>query len=162
MNTDYAVGNLRIHFESQARRRWFVLLFYAAVGVICLAWCSFNPKQMAGAWVLSGCLVVLTGLTIVFSRIAGNMHAPGDEREIHRREHAYFKAYSLFGKLVVAVLIANAYFKGRDPIAPLLPLALRGGMVDWPSALFMVAGLLYLTLPQAILLWTEPDMEEAQ
>lgn len=159
MNTEYAIGNIRIRFESQARRRSFVSLFYAAVALICLAWCSFNPKQNAGAWILSGCLVLLTGLAIVFSWIAGNMQAPGDERETHRREHAHLKAYSLFGRLVVALLIADAYFKGRNPITPLLPQALRGGMVDWPSALFLASGLLYLTLPQAILLWTEPDLE---
>lgn len=160
MNTEYAVGNFRIRFESQARRRWFVALFYTAVTVICLAWCSLNPKQIAGAWILSGCLVVITVLAIVFSWITGSMQAPGDEREMHRREHAQFRAYAVFGKLVVAVLIADVYFRGRNPVTPLLPGALRGGMVDWPSALFMASGLLYLSLPQAMLPWTEPDMEE--
>jgi hypothetical protein len=159
MNTEYAIGNILIRFESRARRRWFVFLFYAAVTVISLAWCSFNPKQNTGAWIVCGCMILGTTLAIVLSWIAGNMHAPGDEREMHRREHAHFKAYHLFGKLVVVVLIADAWLKGHNPISPLLPLALRGGMVDWPSALFMVTGLLYLTLPQAILLWTEPDMD---
>ena len=162
MNTEYAFGNIRIRFESRARRRWFVALFYAAAAVICLAWCSFDQKRNTGAWIVCGCMILGTTLMIVFSWIAGDMHARGDEREMHRREHSYFKAYSVFGKLVVAALIADAYFRGHNPITPLLPLALRGGMVGWPSALFMATGLLYLTLPQAILIWTEPDMEEAQ
>lgn len=162
MNTEYVLGNIRIQFESQMRRRWFVGLFYAAVVVICLTWCSFNPKQAAGAWILSGCMILGTTLAIVFSWIGGNLRIPGDERETHRRERAHLQAYSLFGKLIVALLVADAYFKGHNPIAPLLPPELQGGMVDWPSALFMAAGLLYLTLPQAILLWTEPDMVEAE
>ena len=31
MKTEYAVGNIRIHFESRARRRWFVSLVYAVL-----------------------------------------------------------------------------------------------------------------------------------
>ena len=160
MKTEYAVGNIRIRFESQVRRRWFIALFYAAVTAICLAWCSFNPKQNSGAWIVCACMILGVTLAIVFSWIAGDRHAPEDEREMHRREHAHYKAYSLFGKLAVAVLIADVCFRGHNPIAPFLPLPLRGGMVDWPSASFMAAGILYLTLPQSILLWTEPDMDE--
>lgn len=162
MNTEYAVGGIRIRFESREHRRWFVALFYAAVAVICLAWCSFNPKQNTGAWIVCGCMIVGTTLVIVFSWIAGDMHAPGDERETHRREQAYSKAYSFFGKSVVAALIVNVYSAGHNPIMPLLPRALRGGMVGWPSALFLATGILYITLPQAILLWIEPDMESAE
>jgi hypothetical protein len=160
VNTEYAVGSLRIRFESRARRRAFVALFYAAVAVICLVWCSFNPKQMAGAWVLSGCMILGVALSLVFSWISGDMRIPGDEREMYRRGQAYCKAHSFFAKLVVAGLMGEIYLRGRNPISPLLPLALRGGMVSWTVALLMAACLVYLTLPQAILLWTEPDMEE--
>lgn len=160
MKTEYAVGNIRIHFELRARRRGFIALFYAAVAVILLAWCSFNPKEITGAWLLSGCMILGTALMIVFSWIAGDVRAEGDEREMHRREQAHLKAYALFGKLVVAALIADAYFRGQNPITPFLPVALRGNMVPWSSALFMATGILYITLPQAILLWSEPDMEE--
>ena len=159
MNGELTVFGVRMKMESRARRRQIVALFYAAVAVICLAWCSFNPKQNTGTWILCACMVLGTALAIVFSGISGDMRVRGDEREMHRREQAYLQAYALFGKLVVAALIADACFRGRNPITPLLPLALREGMVDWSSALFMAAGLLYLTLPQAILLWTEPDME---
>jgi len=33
------------------------------------------------------------------------------------------------------------------------------GMVQWPQVLLMAVFLLYISLPQAILLWTEPDMD---
>lgn len=159
MNTELAVFGVRMKMESRTRRRQFVALFYAAMTVICFAWCSFDPKQITGTWILCAGMILGTALAIVFSGISGDMRVRGDEREMHRREQAHLQAYSLFGKLIAAALIANVCFRGRNPIAPLLPLALRGGMVDWPSALLMAAGLLYLTLPQAILLWTEPDME---
>ena len=67
MKTELIVGKLSIHFESQARRRLFVTLFYIAVAVICLAWCSFNPKETIGAWILSGGMILGTALAIVFT-----------------------------------------------------------------------------------------------
>jgi cell division protein FtsW (lipid II flippase) len=159
MKNEYAVGNFRIRFETQARRRWFVALFYVAVAVICLAWCSFNPKETSGAWILSWCMILGTALVIVFTSIAGDRRARGDEREMHRSDHAHFQAHSLFAKIVVAAIIADIVFKGHNPITPLVPAALRGSMVQWPQTLLMAIGLLYISLPQAILLWTEPDMD---
>jgi hypothetical protein len=41
-----------------------------------------------------------------------------------------------------------------------LPLALRGCLMQLPSIILWATGILYFTLPQAILLWTEPDMEQ--
>jgi hypothetical protein len=43
-----------------------------------------------------------------------------------------------------------------------MPLVVRSFLAQLPTFLTMTAFLLYLTLPQAILLWTEPDMEEPQ
>ena len=97
----------------------------------------------------------------------GRRHArafgTNDERML-RREHSYFKAYSVFGKLVVAVRSLPTLISGdHNPIYAGCCLWRCGdGIVGSPSALFMAIGLLYLTLPQAILIWTEPDMEEAQ
>jgi hypothetical protein len=45
-------------------------------------------------------------------------------------------------------------------ITPLLPVALRGYLTQLPSIILWATGILYVTLPQAILLWTEPDMDE--
>jgi hypothetical protein len=159
MKTELVLGNIRIRFESRTRRRRFVAFVYAALAVFCIAWCSFNPKETIGALIISGVMILGTALMIVFSSITGDMYAHGDEREMHRRADAYFKAYSLLGKFAVAALFAGTYFRGYNPIAPLLPVALRGGMVQWPYVLLMATGILYFTLPPAMLLWTEPDME---
>jgi len=166
MNTEYAVGNIRIHFESRARRRWFVALCYVVFVVSDLVWCFLNPKlnpganpkEAPGAWIIVGCMALSVALVIVFTGIAGNMRGRADERETHRREHAYFKAYFVLGNFLLGALFAG-YFRGPNPITPLLPLVLREFLVQLPFMLLGAAGIAYVTLPQAILLWTEPDME---
>ena len=167
MNTEYAIGNFRIHFESRKRRRGFVALCYAVFAVSDLVWCflnprinpSANPKGNTDAWTVAVCLFLSVMLAIVFTGIVGDMRRRGDERETHRREHAYFRAYFVLGNFLVGALIAG-YFRGSNPITPLMPPALREFLVQFPLMLLGAAGILYITLPQAILLWTEPDMDE--
>jgi len=159
MNTEYAIGKIRIPFASQARRRWFVGLFYAAEAVVCLAWCSFNnPKEAIDAWILSGCMFLLVGMLIIFTGIAGDMRSRGDEREMHRRDHAHYLAYRALTYVVLGAFLAGA-FRGPNTLRTLNAAAVRVGMVQWPQVLLMAVFLLYISLPQAILLWTEPDMD---
>lgn len=157
MNTEYSVGSLRIRFESRARRRWFVALFYAVLAVVVLAGFSVSPKNTTGQWIVSGGLFLFVVLSIVFTWIAGDMRGQADEREMHRRDHAHFRAYQFFGFVLMGMLLLRS-FSEPNPIAPPLPLALRGILAQ-PNALAISAFLLYITLPQAILLWTEPDMD---
>lgn len=163
MNTEYAVGNIRIRFESRARRRWFVALVYTVLAMFLLATSYLNKAEPAGAWITIGCCILFLGLWIVFSWIAGDIRTRGDEREMHRRDHAHFTAYRalgcfLLGSVLMGALFAG-YFRGPNPITPLAPLTLRGFLMQLPNVLLMATVLLYATLPQAILLWTEPDMD---
>ena len=162
MNTEYTVGNIRIRFESRARRRWFVALVYTVLAVFFLAVFLLNKEEAPGAWVRVGCGILFVGLFIVFTWIAGDMRRRGDEREMRRRDHAHFMAYRVFAYLLAGyVLIAlfAGYFGGPNLIMTLAPLALRGFLMQLPNVLLMATVLLYATLPQAILLWTEPDMD---
>jgi hypothetical protein len=166
MKTEYAVGNIRIHFESRARRRWFValvyavLLVYAALGAFEITQRSLNGKVTATTvWIVAGCMFLFIALWIVFTWLAGDQRARGDEREVHRREHAHFRAYYFLGYGILAALFAS-FFADPNPITPLLPLALRAFLIKLPQMLLMDTFFIYLTLPQAIQLWTEPDMEE--
>jgi hypothetical protein len=52
-------------------------------------------------------------------------------------------------------------FKANPNNVPANP-ALRAFFDQLPYELLVAAAILYYTLPQAILLWTEPDMEDAQ
>jgi hypothetical protein len=163
MNTEYAVGNIRIRFESRARRRWFVALVYTVLAVFLLATVFLNKQEAAGAWIVVGCCILFVGLFIVFTWIAGDMRTRGDEREMHRRDHAHFRAYRVLGCVLLGYILIGAlfagYFRGPNPITPLAPLAVRGFLMQLPNVLLMATVLLYATLPQAILLWTEPDMD---
>ncbi len=161
MKTEYAVGNIRLHFESRASRRWFVALVYAMFAVGDLAGFSVNGKTPGATWISSGFLIVAVTLMIIFTAIAGDMRARGDKREMHRRDHAHFLAYRFFSYLFVAALFAG-YLTGPNPITPLLPAAVQAFVAELPKFLVVAAIILYITMPQAILLWTEPDMEEAQ
>jgi hypothetical protein len=161
MNTEYAVGKFRIRFESRARRRCFVALVYSALAVFLLAGLFLSHKDINGAWITAGCGILYVALWMIFSWIAGDPRAGGDEREVHRRDHAHFRAYHIFSYfLLVAVIVFS--FRGPNPIAQLLPLAFRGYFMQLPFVLLLAAALLYTTLPSAILLWTEPDMEDLE
>jgi hypothetical protein len=160
VNTEYAVGNLRLRFESRARRRGFVALFYAVLAACDLAGFSVEAKDATAAWIVSTCLILITALAIVFSWLAGDMRARGDEREMHRRDHAHFRAYYIPGYGLVAALFAG-YFSNPNPITPHLPTALQAFLLQLPHVLLVATVILYISLPQAILLWTEPDMEPA-
>ena len=161
MKTEYAVGNIRLHFESRASRRWFVALVYAQFAMGDLAGFSVNGKTPGATWVSSGFLIVAVTLMIMFTAIAGDMRARGDEREMHRRDHAHFLACRFFIYVSIAALFAG-YFTGPNPLTPLLPPVVRELLAELPKFLLVAAIILYITLPQAILLWTEPDMEEPQ
>ena len=165
MKTEYAVGKIRIHFESRARRRWFVALIYAVMLVYAvLAAFEITLRSLNGKvattteWIVAGCGILFVALWIVFTWLGGDMGARGDEREMHRREHAHFRAYYFVGIGLVAALFAG-FFADPNPITPLLPLALRTFLIKLPQMLLMDTIFIYITLPQAILLWTEPDME---
>lgn len=161
MNTEYAVGNIRIHFESRARRRWFVALVYAMLAVFSVIW--FPPQshhysvEQVG-FLLSGLLIPAVALLIVFTWLTDGMRKRGDERETQRREHAYARAYRALGGFLVAALIAG-YFKGSGPLTPVSTPAAPAFLMRLPYILLVATGVLYFTLPQAILLWTEPDMD---
>jgi hypothetical protein len=171
MNTEYAIGNLRIHFESRARRRCFVALCFAACAVLDLATCLLNPKlnpginlhlkETAGAWIICGSATLYIALWIVLTWLAGDGRGRRDERERQRLEDASSRAYPILGYCIGASFLA-ACFAGPTPITPLSPPALREFLLPLPFLLLMATFYLYLTLPPAILLWTEPDMEEAQ
>ena len=109
--------------------------------------------------VLSWCLIFATPLLIAFSILVDDTRERGDEREVCRRDHEHFVAYRSLAPVLIAALFA-AYFRGPNPITSLLPSALRDFFTQLPYVLLMAAGILYITLPRAILLWTEPDMEE--
>ena len=163
MNTEYTIGNIRIRFESRARRRWFVGLVYAVLGLVDIEGFSVPSRDWlyahAGSGIIvSACMILIVALMIVFSWLTSDMRMRGDERETHRREHAYARAYPILGYFLIGALFAS-YFNGTNPITPVLAPPVRAFLQQLPYMLLCATGILYYTLPQTILLWSEPDME---
>lgn len=78
-----------------------------------------------------------------------------DERELHQRDRAHYQAYqAITVAAVVAWMVAYAGMSNRNFVAaiPMTPAQIFYGMM-------LVMVMLIFTLPQCILLWTEPDME---
>ena len=73
-----------------------------------------------------------------------------DEREVAVRNAAYFKAYRSLAVYTVAIWIASPYFFSLSPSTSVRVLLL----------LTMPLLAMALTLPQAIVLWTEPDVPQ--
>jgi len=77
-----------------------------------------------------------------------------DERELHQRDRAHYQAYQAMAVVVViAWMVAYAGTKQHLMAAiPMTPAQMFYGMM-------LLTLMLIFTLPQCILLWTEPDME---
>lgn len=161
MNTEYLLGNTRIGFEARARRRGLVVLFYALLAGLDLVAVNHRilPPSYLGASILSGLAILVVGLLLVVMWLGGPWHMRDDEREIHRREHAIAKAYRTLGVFTMGVFAAVLGIPGPNPIAPLLAPSFRAFLVQLPLFLLFAMVFLYVSLPPAILLWTEPDME---
>ena len=78
-----------------------------------------------------------------------------DERELNQRDRAHYKAYQVLG---VAICILWALSLQRI-VRPALLDGVGMSPDEMYYGLLLLVLTLFLTLPQAILLWTEPDME---
>jgi len=79
-----------------------------------------------------------------------------DERELRERDRAHYRAYQGMG-LALAALWFPALWLVQKP-EWLGRLGADAGQIVF--GLLLACFALYVTLPQAILLWTEPDMED--
>jgi hypothetical protein len=78
-----------------------------------------------------------------------------DERELHRRDRAHYQAYQVIATVVlIAWFVAYGAMLKPHWLAwiPMTPAQIFYGMM-------LLTLMLIFTLPQCILLWTEPDME---
>jgi amino acid transporter len=159
MNPDYIVGNIRIRFASQKRRRWFVVLVYTVLGLLDFAFFVYPTRNTASAWTICIGMIGVVGLVVVFTGVVGDINSRGDERENYRRDHAHYLAYYRLGSGLIAALICSSIVHSNQ-ITAHLSATVRGYLEHLPTVMLAGTGILYMTLPQAILLWTEPDMDE--
>ena len=151
MNTQLNLLGKQISMAQRAHRRWLVVATYGAFAALIIAVFWFS-RSMFYAW----SLIAVVAISIMVSHLVGRPGDASDERESYRWDHAIARAYPRIGNFLVFALIATQLQgKVNDTAHP----ALFATFLQLPYSLLMAAGVLYITLPQAILLWTETDME---
>jgi hypothetical protein len=162
MKTALSIGNIHFNVATRVRRRWLVAAIYAGFAFLVAAWFLWGSKYplpllaLIAFYVFAGLLV--GGRSNSYGLVPS--YEEGDERELTRRYKAHYKAYIWLDLLCIPALFTAFAVNGPDaghagPAAQMLVSRLA-----W--ALLIAVGILYYTLPQAILLWTEPDMEGLQ
>ena len=153
MKTNYVLLGARVSFASRQSRRWLVALVYAGFAATEIAW-FFQTRTVTPIAIVIGFLSLL-----VLAALAGTGYEPGDEREEHRRDHAFYTAYRPLAWVLVTALFAFGV-RGLVPVVTFASPDLRAFFDQLPYAVLVAGGILYVTLPQVILLWTEPDLED--
>jgi len=151
---------LGMNMTRRSNRRWVVAVTYAALLALgAIVWTLSGNRGEARAFTLLLLVASLLVNGIIFGGYGCwglirpfNTNKPfgfgtpshNDERDLRRRDRMHFYAY----RIVVSLFLLG-YFLGRD-------------LFQHPqvgNALLVGALVLGLTLPQALLLWIEPDME---
>jgi hypothetical protein len=154
MNTGLDFLGKRFNMAPRAHRRWLVVVIYAAFALWLLGF------LLGSRWM--GVVTTLVGFValLVFAGFAGTGYEEGDEREVHRRDHAFYLAHRKMNWALVVALFMAWFQWPQNPLLAAAGPELSRILQQLPyAALFAVIGL-NATLPQAILLWTEPDVEE--
>jgi hypothetical protein len=154
MNIHLAVFGRGINLALRVHRRRLVALMYCGYAAMIAIWASQYAPELAACCLGGGVAVQLLLLSLV-----GLSSEAGDERERRRWDQVYARAYRCLGfVLLIALGTSQVHAMADATTYPMLHAVFQ----RLPYALSMAAGVVYLTLPQAILLWTEPDFEEAR
>jgi hypothetical protein len=155
MNTQLAFVGRRVNMAPRTHRRWLVALLYLIFTVLIVAWAWFS--RYGASFPAAGCVLAMVGLLYpLILYLAGDARQATDEREKRRWDQARACAYPWLGYvLLLAVLIWPLHAMGNATLHP----DLYGILRRLPYGFLLAAGVVYMTLPQAILLWTEPDMD---
>ena len=158
MKTYIRFSGTRISVATQSRRRTLVVLMYSVAGALAAMWTG-------GLIQFTPCFVALSAWMLVFRLTFGGDPNGGltepfekdDERETIRRDHAHYVAYRFLSTILVAALFC-AWFYSPNPATSVVSPGVRFFLQHLPYGALFAGGILYFTLPQTILLWTEPDM----
>jgi hypothetical protein len=187
MRAELMLMGRRWDMAPQTHRRTLVVLIYAALALAMTGLWLVDRWRVTGVYMIFATILInrtllggynFGGLIKPFSGKAPNrgvdpppflvlglrLYRPepeenayrNDERESQQRDHAHYNAYQgLTLGLVLVWLLAD-----WQANAPKLLGWLSGGPAVYLYGLTLALVVVSQTLPQAILLWTEPDMEE--
>ena len=162
MKTALTIDGFHVKVATRTRRRWLVALVYLVMAAL-VASSSAGASGAARSY-------LFVALLLLVSQFFGTRTTPGallgivgvgDEREGQRWNLAHTRAYETMRWLIIAGLLA-ACLLSPNPVVQLFGNASKA-LVDNTATALVIGGIvLYATLPHAILLWTEPDMEQPQ
>ena len=188
MRAELVLMGKRVDMAARARRRALVVGIYVALAALMAVLWFVTGWRGAGGYLIWGALLLCRlflggyysqGLVKPFNgkapqeRVMPNsllllklrVYQPvlareessfrNDERELAQRDRAHYLAYQAVGMAVLAPWLLSSIRVMRPGLTAWIPM----GADQLYFGLTTVVLLLFLTLPQAILLWTEPDME---
>lgn len=187
MKAELVLMGKRVDMAPRTHRRALVVLIYAAltalmVGLFCadhwrttgyyLVFATFLVNRLfLGGYNFGGLIKPFSGkpprdsqasphfvlLTLrIYHREPTNSEYRSDERELQQRDRAHYQAYQALAVVLALLWLLSSWDAFRPHLLAWIPISsslLIYGMV-------LAAIVAALTLPQVILLWTEPDMDE--
>ena len=145
-----------ISMVSRERRRWLVVLCYAAFSLLILLGFAASSDSARFILVLFAVFAGTCIRFVIFYRLAKDVVLPGqeamlgpslntlfhksgpDERQVAVRNAAYYRAYRVVAAYLLLIMSVGSWTVAGE-------------------AAWLLLVVLVFTLPQAIILWTEPD-----
>ena len=188
MRGELVLMGRRVDMARQARRRTLVVMVYAAMAALMAGMWYLDHWRATGIWVywaaVLACRLFLGGYyrgglvkpfndkaprrrqqAPSFLAVGLRLYNPlpdddrlfrNDERELAQRDHAHYLAY----QAIAVALVIPWFVADVGMMKPAWARELSIPIDHLLYGLILAVLLLAFTLPQAILLWTEPDMEE--
>lgn len=186
MRAELVLMGKRVDMAPRASRRTLVVLIYAGLaalmaglwrldtwhvtGVYLVFATIFVNKFFLGGYAFGGLIKPFSGKeparaapNRAFLMLALHVYRPApeeseyrnDERELRQRDHAHYQAYQAITVALAAIWLLTNWKLNAKRLLAWVPVSADVLLYGLVLATIVVA----ITLPQAILLWTEPDME---
>jgi len=186
MKAELVLMGKRLDMASQTRRRILVCIIYATLAALITGLYMIDGWRTSGYYLVFASLLInrlflggygLGGLIKPFSGkapqradqppqfllVSLRVYEPPapedtwrcDERELQQRDRAHYTAYQALAVILAVLWLLSGWNTFRPRLLawiPASPSLLIYGLV-------LASVVIALTLPQSILLWTEPDME---
>jgi hypothetical protein len=189
MRAELVVMGKRVDMAARTNRRVLVALVYAGMAALMAGLWLLDGWRTSGVYLIFTTLFVnqfilggyaFGGLIKPFNGKAPHQSDPqppflllglrvyqvpseeseyrSDERELRQRDQAHYQAYQVLAPVLVVIWVLAAWKLHAPRLLAWIPASADAMLYG----LVLAAVVVSVTLPQAILLWTEPDMEPEQ
>lgn len=186
MRAELVLMGRRVDMAPRSNRRTLVVLIYVGMAALMAGLWMLDGWHVTGVYLVFATIVVnrfflggygFGGLIKPFSgkaprrsdapppflMLALRVYQPApeeseyrsDEREVRQRDHAHYQAYQAITVALAAVWLLADWKLNASRLLAWVPVSADVLLYGLVLAAVVVA----VTLPQAILLWSEPDME---